>query len=208
MKSLDKELSSFFTSISDKKYDLTSVTKGALTQSRAKLNHTAFIELSEMAVKDFYLEESYETWKGHRLLAIDGSCLNLPYHEDVINEFGYQYVGSKADIKRSMAKVSSCYDVLNGITLDSQIDGFKVSERVLMTKHFENVAFRRKDILLMDRGYPSIAIFYKLISKGVDFCIRMKTSWWKEVDNFSNSLLQSKVVEFTLPQKDMVLKKI
>ena len=48
------------------------ITNSAYTQARKKLNYTAFKEFSEMARDMFYEDGEYETYKGYRVLAIDG----------------------------------------------------------------------------------------------------------------------------------------
>jgi hypothetical protein len=52
--------------------------------------------------------------------------------------------------------------VLNLLTLDAGIDRFDVSEKALLKEHLNNVFFKKGDIVLADRGYPSIALMYIL----------------------------------------------
>lgn len=58
------------------------------------------------------------------------------------------------------------------------------------------------DLLLLDRGYPSIWLLFLLTAKKVDFCIRMKEKWWIKVKEFSESKDQERIVTFKLPKKD------
>ena len=53
------------------------VTGSAYTRARAKLQHGAFIELSELVRDAFYEDGEYQTYKGFRLLAVDGSIVTL-----------------------------------------------------------------------------------------------------------------------------------
>ena len=57
------------------------------------------------------------------------------------------------------------------------------------------------DLLLLDRSYPSISLFFKLMTKGVDFCVRMKGSWWHQVRQFRESGLEEQTISFELPKK-------
>src|SRR6266705_6484954 len=58
------------------------VTAGAFTHARAKLKHTAFIELNQATVLPaVYASEpssGVQRWRGHRLLGVDSSLLRLP----------------------------------------------------------------------------------------------------------------------------------
>lgn len=205
MSSLQRELNVFFSKIQGTAYNIQSVTKGALTQARAKLRPEAFLELNQTGIKTFYEGAPYRIWKGHRVLAIDGSTINLPTHSSVAAEFGQHEVGCKASVKRSMARISLCYDALNLLTLDGRIDSFDTSEQTLMKHHLEHADLQKGDLLLADRGYPSIALMYTLQCRGIEFCMRMKDSWWKQVAAFNQSGLQSQEVVFELPKKDLHL---
>jgi hypothetical protein len=205
-KSIQKEPISFFSKLADKDYNIIAVTKGALTQARAKLKPEAFIELSQVAIRDFYYHENYRKWKGIRLLAIDGSTSNLPIHLSVKKEFGTILTGCKSSVEASIARISLFYDVLNCTTLDAQIVSQGISENSLLQTHLASGNLKPGDILLADRGYPSNALLYELHQKGVDLCMRMR-SHWNEVTDFCKSNEQSRIVRFSLPRKDKQLQK-
>jgi hypothetical protein len=206
LRSVQRELNGFFKVLKGSSFDIQEVTKGALTQARAKLKPEAFVELNQAVIPSFYEDAPYYIWKEHRLLAIDGSTLNLPDHPSVEEDFGVHYVGGNADVKRSMAHISMCYDVLNLLTLDARIDKFVTSEQVLMRQHLEAVTFMKGDVLLLDRGYPSFSLMYDLTHRGVGFCMRLKASWWKEIERMVANGETDKEIFFKLPPKDQVLK--
>jgi len=181
-------------------FSIREVTKSAFTQARAKLNPWAFQRLNEVAVNTFYEENEVYTWNGMRTLSVDGSRLVLPNHKSVKEEFGVHKFGPKADSERSLALCSILYDVLNLVCVDSQIAPYASSERDLLYKHLDKV--KPNDLLLMDRGYPSLALFFLLKAKGIEFCMRMKDDWWLEVNSFFKSDEKERIVTFRLPKKD------
>jgi len=198
--SLQRELDSFFKTVLSTDYNIRSVTKGALSQSRSKLKPEAFKEINDVACSSFYTGAPYQKWYGHRLLSVDGSRLHLPNHASIKEEFGEHLVGRNTSTPVSMALISLLYDPLNLLTLDSQIAPWSDSEQSLLFKHTDKL--QQGDLLLADRGYPSIYLFYLLRSKGVEFCFRMKEDWWLPVRSFMQSGLQEMVVELSLPKKD------
>ena len=198
--SLQRELDSFFQSVLSTDYSIREVTKGALSQSRSKLNPEAFKEINDVACSSFYSDAPYLKWHGFRLLSIDGSRLHLPNHPSIKEEFGEYLVGRDASTPVSMGLVSMLYDPLNLLTLDSQITAWSDSEQSLFLKHIDKL--QSGDLLLADRGYPSIYNFYLLRSKGVEFCFRMKEDWWLPVRSLVESGLKEMVVELPLPKKD------
>ncbi|GAB1396102.1 hypothetical protein MASR1M65_08790 [Saprospiraceae bacterium] len=65
-RSIQRELNSFFGKISDSDYSIQKVTKGALTQARAKLKYNGFIELSDSSVEIFYTDALI--WRGTNIV--------------------------------------------------------------------------------------------------------------------------------------------
>lgn len=61
--------------------------KQAVSKARMKLKHEAFIKLNDAATEEYY-QQSHKTYKGYRLLAADGSMIELPYGEVIKAEFG------------------------------------------------------------------------------------------------------------------------
>jgi hypothetical protein len=203
--STQRELNAFYKQVNKRDFSIQEITKGAFTQSRAKLKPEAFLELNDNACATFYNEAPYLVWKGHRLLSVDGTRLLLPNHPSIKEEFGEHGFGPNADSNQSLALGSFLYDCLNLTTLDARIAPYSSSERDLLYQHLEKV--NQGDLLLFDRGYPSIALFFLLKAKGTEFCARMKESWWLAVKDFSESGEQERIVEFNLPKKDRELLK-
>ncbi len=198
--SIQRELDRFYKTLYQEDYNIREATKGALTQARAKLNPWAFIRLNEVATQTFYKDAQVYGWYGYRVLAVDGTRLVLPNHPSIIEEFGQHKFGPNADSPRSLALASMLYDVLNQVTIDAHIAAYKESEKDLLELHLEKI--KQGDLLLLDRGYPSIALMFILKSKAIEFCIRMKEDWWLSVKDFTESNEKERIIEFTLPKKD------
>ena len=199
--SLQRELDSFFKTVLSTDYNIREITKGALSQSRSKLKPEAFKEINDVACSSFYADAPYRKWNGHRVLSTDGSRLHLPVHQTVKEEFGEYFVGRHGSSPVSMALISLLYDPLNLLTIDSQIGAWSESEQSMFLRHTEKL--QAGDLLLADRGYPGIYLFYLLRAKGVEFCFRMKEEWWLPVRHFVESGQKEMIVEFNLPAKDL-----
>lgn len=198
--SIQRELDSFFKALNNCDFKIREVTKGALTQARAKLNPWAFIRLNEIAVNTFYDQAEYYVWNGMRVLAGDGTRLVLPNHPSIVEEFGQHKFGPNADSERSLATASMLYDVLNQVTIDAQIAPYASSEIDLLMKHLEKV--NEGDLLLLDRGYPSFGLLFLLKARNIEFCVRLKDNWWLRVKEFAESVDKERMVRFHLPKKD------
>lgn len=168
-KSLQISLSSFLETI-----DLPTITKQAFSKARKKLLPKAFILLNRKLLEEYYTDNEISTWKGFRLIAIDGSDLQLPQKEPLKTIFGCAKNDKGSTLV--MAKLSCAYDVLNCKTLDAQIDRCKGSERDLAVAHIEAIKQlhhdETQDLYLFDRGYPSLGLFFYLKEEKKNFIMR------------------------------------
>ena len=188
---LQKELTHFISLFGGEKVD--SITKSAYCQSRLKLKHTAFIELDDVILKEFYTDNDFNEWNNFIVLGTDGSTLSLPYSKELIDEFGIKV--TKNEIM-PRALISSCYDLLNDIIIDSQIDKISAGERLLVLKHIENLhKIKRKTLMIFDRGYAALWFMFYLLMKKVDFVMRLKNDF-PEVDSFLKSEDTSRIVNY------------
>jgi len=158
--------------------DLLFVTKQAFSKARKKLSPNTFILLNRKLVEEYYSDNLYSTWKGFRLIAVDGSDIQLPNKEDIKMKFGCAM--NQQGPTLAMAKISYAYDVLNHITLDAQMGYCKASERDLAIKHVEAIQQlkhdKTNDLYIFDRGYPSLGFLFYLSNAKKDFLIRCTLS--------------------------------
>ncbi len=83
-KTLSVEINQFFQIYGKEK---TECSKQAISKARMKLKHETFIKLNEAAIEEYYQQE-YKSYKGYRLLAADGSMIELPDGEAIQAEYG------------------------------------------------------------------------------------------------------------------------
>ena len=198
VKALQLRLNEFFSRLNGW---ATHATASAFTQARAKLAHTAFIELNEAAVVEvFYADQDYQRWRGFRLLSVDGSKIRLPESASTNSEFGqiaYRGAGGTKQY-RSMAMVSVLYDVLNEIALDSVIASGTSYEVDLALGHRSK--WQSGDLLLGDRQYPTYLFLSSLAQDGVDYVMRCSRSSFKAAQAlFAGTGVRSTVVDLAAP---------
>lgn len=154
--------------------------KQAFSQGRLRIRPEALLVLMQ-AVRDWFYEDAeYETWRGMRVMAIDGTTYNLPTSEELKERFGIQ----KSSGNQIQAQGSCLYDVLNGIILDAQLTDVKGAERTLAQQHLDALAknpARRgeKELLLLDRGYPSGKMIDALEEKHFFYVMRCEPGFCK-----------------------------
>jgi hypothetical protein len=134
----------------------TAVTAGAWTRARAKLKHSAFIELNEeILLKQFYCAgQSVKRFQGRRLLAIDGSVIALPSSPAIFEEFGKEKATNQKDgfvQSYAQAQCSVLYDLLNHLALKAQLSPYRTSE-LCQAQSLCTATVGSGDIVIADRG--------------------------------------------------------
>ena len=112
-KSLSLEIVDFvnvFNKISITK--LKNFTKSAFVQRRNKIKPEVFKYLSSVLIKEFYTDNdlSIKLWNGFRLLAVDGSRINLPDTKELEEIYGRTKNQAGGIVQ---ARTSILYDLLN-----------------------------------------------------------------------------------------------
>lgn len=179
-KSIQRHLHSFFQQLWPQDLPCR-VTGGAWTQARAKLSHTAFVELNQQVLlPGFYApaQTPYRrTWRGHRLLGCDGSLLRLPSHPGVGEIFGEVAVANhlgQTGTHYAPARLSVLYDLLNRMGLDARLSPVTTGEVELAAAQLERV--EKNDVLIWDRGFTGFVLMAQVLARGAHFIGRCSKS--------------------------------
>lgn len=173
-------------------------TKSAFVQYRQKIDANVFKHLSHRFVEEFYSDndDNIKLWQGFRLLAVDGSSLTLPQTKDLKEHFGL--TKNKTETPVVQGRISTLYDVLNCIVIDSTLAPLSQSEKQLAINHLESAV--EGDLILYDRGYPSFELMYEHDKRNIDFLFRVHTHFNKQVEAFIASEKTTQIVKIYPPQ--------
>jgi hypothetical protein len=188
---IQKELTHFIKMIDNSK---SNVSKSAFSQSRIKLKPEAFVELNDCLTEEFYTDNIIKEWNGFRLIGIDGSKLILPTHsEELMKKYGTLSNGMIIP----QAQISSCYDLLNEIIIDSQIETLQINEMNQATRHLAKLS--KGDLVITDRGYSATWFYYIQHESGVDFVNRVPKNFRKDMELFRLSDEDETMIEIDIP---------
>ncbi|WP_153738766.1 IS4 family transposase [Aquibacillus halophilus] len=196
-KTIQLELDSFFKMVNPTGV---SITKQGYSEARRKVSPTAFRKLSHAVVQWFYDDDSFKTFHGYRLCAIDGSIVELPNTEGLRNHFGY--VQNQMSPTNARARVAAIYDIENDIILTSRIAPYKSSERDAakeMIKELKELGFKN-DLLLFDRGYPSRDFIAYVEEYGIKYLMRASIGAMKEI---REAVEPDQIIHFTVNGKEL-----
>jgi hypothetical protein len=154
-----------------------SVTAGAWTHARAKLKHTAFMELNEKVVLPMLCcpqpGKELRLWHDHRLVGIDSSLLRLPRSEELLQEFTLVETGNQlglSGIRYPEGRMSVLYDLLNNVGLNARLEPSSLDETALAIQQLQRL--KPGDLTLSDRGFPGYVYFAWHQHLGLDFVAR------------------------------------
>ena len=186
--------------------DEDSLTKQALSKARRKLSAMVFCLLNERLIIATYSDNIVKTFKGLRVLAIDGSTMRLPKNTELYDHYGKDL----GETSVPLAQASIIYDALNQITLHAALDKYKVSEKSLAIKHItaldklnneiKNTNFGQ-DVILFDRGYPSKFLMFFLTKKKKHFLMRVSSHFLSEVNEVVASGVRDKIITISAFKK-------
>lgn len=156
------------------------VTTGAWTHARAKLKHTAFMELNQATVLPSVYgaeaEPRLRRWRGHRLLGVDSSLLRLPRSPEMLATFGAVEVRNHLGATGTTyaeGRMSVLYDLLNRIGLDGRLESSRVGEVELAIEQLRHA--RPGDVLVNDRGFTGYAYLAWHHRLSLDYIARCST---------------------------------
>lgn len=200
--SLSVELENFLDYLESPK----SYSKQAFSKARKKFKFTAFIAINEEFTKHYYQEKPLlQLWnQKYLLVACDGSLTQLPESAELAQHFGRWK--NHTDSGMVMGRASLLYDVLNRITLASELAPCTGGERELFMKHYEQtqkLLSSHTPLFIMDRGYPSFELCKDLDEAGKIFLIRCKAGFCKEVAKFVKQDIDQDWIE--IPPKSWVV---
>ncbi|WP_162391491.1 IS4 family transposase [Spirosoma endbachense] len=168
--------------------------KQAFSKQRQKLKPEAFVALNDQLIQQFYADGAFATFHGFRLLAIDGSTLQLPESSEIVQHYGRS---SNQTACVPMARCSLAHDILNQLTLHAILTPYRSDDRTMAWQHLEwfesdGQARGKLDdfptLLLLDRGYPAIDLIAHLQRLKINFLMRISSqSSLQEVRDFAAS---------------------
>lgn len=177
------------------------ISKPGYLKQRMKLNPDAIKYLYQNHNKNFYSDSEITPYlyKEHLVFAADGSDINIPTTPETLELFGS--ASRKGTKPQAQIGLGCLYDVLNRFIIESDINRVKFDEMKLAEGQIdrlpETIGSSHPFFVIMDRGYPAIPSFLRMIDKGILFVIRLKKSDFKAEQNALTSNDEDVEIELT-----------
>lgn len=162
-----------YTFLNETKSEWDAYSKQAFSERRQYIKPEAFLMLFRSITEDFYTDQTQtpKTFRGMHVLAIDGTTYNLPNTPELKEIYGVQ---TSQGEPQAQAKGSCMYDVLNNLLIDVQLQPVRSSERETALQHLSYLRSLKPEnnLVLFDRGYPSLALMRFLDENGICYLMR------------------------------------
>jgi hypothetical protein len=159
------------------------VSAQALSKARRHLPVAVFNDLSQHLLGLVRQHVGIPLWHGLRVVAADGSSVRLTI-QDVTRRIRF-------------AQVFGLYLPGVEMMLHATLYSSDTGERQMLFEHLDQLC--RDDLLVMDRGYPASWLMAALISRGLNFCMRIDATGSAAVKAFIRGQAPEAVVELPAP---------
>jgi len=146
----------------------TTASPSAFIQQRAKIDTNALASLFDLFVSK---TDSPKLYKGLRLIAADGSHIQIPTDPNHLDSF---FPGSNGQSPYNLLHLDAMYDLFQHTYLDANLCGTKVAnERRTLCSMVDRSKISNA-LLIADRGYESFNLMAHIQEKGWYFLIRIR----------------------------------
>lgn len=112
-----------------------------------------------------------KTYKGFRLLAVDGSDIQIPTNREHSDSF---MVTSDTATPYNLLHLDAMYDICSRLYIDVAVEGIRISNEQRSFNSMVDRSSITKAIIMADRGYESYNVMAHVQEKGWKFLIRIK----------------------------------
>jgi len=208
--SMQKEINSYFKEVKKEKikYD-----KSAMSKARQKISPSLYEDLNSRFIKEIYEDKkSVKLYHGLRIFGIDGTNIELPnmgilkdkiQTEEIRGIYGRR--SNNSGELGVISKASTLYDLENNIIIDGILNSYASSERAMAVEHIRKLKKYKKahkekykDLIIFDRGYPSIGLISYMNQENIDYLMRIQSNTFKEIEAFKKSELDDSILELEI----------
>jgi hypothetical protein len=180
-------------------------TKQAYSKARQNLKPLAYIALNDVVLEETY-NDNYKMFKNYRLIAVDGSTVQLPNTLEMREKYG---VFSNDDINYPAARICLTYDVMNEVILNGKLFSYNESEQSAAIELIPAIFNAGSlDLFLLDRGFPSVKLISLLNHSEKKYIFRVSKSFLKEVNEFTNSADNDKTIFIDIKKRRIATNRI
>lgn len=164
------------------------VNKSNFSQRRQYVPAAYLKNLNSSVMASVYRKCGISTWKGHLIIAGDGTTYSLPNTQAIKRKYLQGRKTGRGE--QALARGVVLKDILNDIVIASNMECYGRDEIELVAEELEKIPqeiMRYFPVVLLDRKFCAYTMIAKLINLGIGFVIRVKSRFNAAVDDFISS---------------------
>jgi hypothetical protein len=159
---------------------------GSVAKARYRLPLEVWRRLFERLCRQAQsISQSFDKWKGHRVVLLDGSCVSMPDNPELFEEFG-RPTGCHGKCKYPLARLVTLCIAGTMTVLDYALGRYDEDENYLARPLLGKL--QKGDLLLADRHFAAAHFYWYYKSLGLEFLTkahqRLKISRIKPIESY------------------------
>lgn len=160
---------------------------GSVAKARHRLPLEIWRKLFEwLSLQSQNLSQSFDKWKGHRVVLLDGSCVSMAGKPELFEEFG-RPAGYHGKCRYPLARLVTLCLANTMTVLDYALGRYDQGENPLAHPLLKKL--QKGDLLLADRHFAAAHFYWYYKSIGIEFLTkkhqRLKISRIKSIESYS-----------------------
>ena len=190
-----------------------SPSRGTVSNARKRLPLEAWHKIvAWLSEQGQTYSQKMDKWRGHRVVAVDGTCMTVPNTNELCDTFGLSRGNCGRRIYPLVRMV--CLSVVETmIVINYRIGGYKTDENTLLKPMLKTL--RKGDLLLADRHFAGANLYWNYMQNGLEYLTwahqrlivsRLKRLWSYGANDFVARLKVSDVYRRKNPELPKYIK--
>jgi len=168
-----------------------SPSRGTVSNARKRLPLQAWNSIAEwLSVQGQTYSEKFDKWRGHRIVAVDGTCMTLPNTKELCDTFGLSKGSNGIRLYPLVRMVCVCV-VETMVVISYKLGSYKTDENALLKPMLKML--HKGDLLLADRHFAGANLYWSYMENGLEYLTwahqrliisRLKRLWSYSANDF------------------------
>ena len=190
-----------------------SPSRGTVSNARKRLPLEAWHKIvAWLSQQGQAYSEKFDQWRGHRVVAVDGTCMTVSNTKELCDTFGLSR--GNAGIRLYPLVRMVCLSVVETmVIINYRIGGYKTDENTLLKPILKTL--RKGDLLLADRHFAGSNLYWSYMENGLEYLTfahqklivsRLKKLWSYGANDFVAKMKISDVYQRRNPEMPKYIK--
>jgi len=144
-----------------------SPSRGTVSNARKRLPVEAWHKITAwLSEQGQTYSEKFDQWRGHRVIAVDGTCMTAPNTDELCNTFGLSRGNYGRRIYPLIRMV--CLSIVETmVIINYKLGSYRTDENTLLKPMLKML--RKGDLLLADRHYAGSNLYWLYMTNGLEY---------------------------------------